>query len=78
MAEPPVTPERWRTTEEVLLAVWDAPPGERELLLDQRCAGDTALLTELRALLAADEAVSAWQAPAPEPARRPVSRAGPF
>jgi hypothetical protein len=60
MAEPPLTPARWRAMEEILLAIWDAPPGERYSLLNERCAGDTALLVEFRAMLAAEEAATAW------------------
>src|ERR1039457_5630531 len=58
MAEAPLTPARWRAMEEILLAIWDAPPGERDFLLNERCEGDTVLLVELRAMLAAEEAAS--------------------
>ena len=63
MAGTGLTPERWRTTEEILLAVWDAPAEAREGLLLERCAGDSELLDYLRELMAAQLAADQWTAP---------------
>lgn len=80
MSESPLTPERWRTTEAILLAALEAPPERRDALLQERCAGDDALLADLRTLLAADEAAGHWLPPEsvnPAPDQH-IRRAGPF
>jgi len=42
----------------ILLEVLDAPPGERDALIDARCGGEARLLEEVRALLAAGATVA--------------------
>ena len=43
-----MTPERWRITEDILLAALDAPADAREALLTERCHGDADLLATQR------------------------------
>jgi serine/threonine-protein kinase len=50
----PVDPDRWRRIEEVLDAALDLPPGQRKRFLDEACAADAALRSEVESLLAAD------------------------
>src|ERR1044071_6622951 len=45
----------WRRVDEVLQAALLRPPDERDRFVRHECAGDTALETEVRSLLAADE-----------------------
>ncbi len=79
MHESPLTPERWRTTEEILVAAWDVPLAERDQFLEERCAGDDTLLAEVRTLLAAAEQLKGWEAPPEEPlSNQPGRRIGPF
>ena len=84
MPGPQLTPERWRTTEEILLAAWDVLPERRDELLQERCAGDAALLADVRALLAAHEAAQLWTPPASgestdeSTVESATRRAGPF
>jgi hypothetical protein len=46
--------DAWRRVDQVLQAALLRPPGERDRLLRQACAGDAALENEVRSLLAAD------------------------
>ncbi len=79
MHESSLTPERWRTTEEIFVAAWDVPAAERDRFLEERCAGDDKLLADVRALLAANEQLKVWEAPAEEkPGMQPGRRIGPF
>lgn len=57
-------PERWRRIEEVLDSVLDLPPGERAAFLDQRCADDPDLRSDVdRYLSACEEADTGLQLP---------------
>jgi serine/threonine protein kinase len=51
-----MTPERWQQVEEVLQAALDRPPHERAAFLDQVCAGDEELQTEVSSLAFAHDA----------------------
>src|ERR1700682_4123462 len=76
-----MTPERWRITEEILLAAWDTLPESREALLTARCAGDSALLADVRSLMEAQQKADGWTAPSnPENAleEMPERRVGPY
>ncbi|MDP8982011.1 MAG: serine/threonine-protein kinase [Acidobacteriota bacterium] len=74
-----MTPERWRITEEILLAAWDVSPESREALLTARCAGDAALLDEVRSLLEAQQEADGWTAPQESaPATAGERRIGPY
>jgi serine/threonine-protein kinase len=75
------SPERWRRVNELFQQAIDREPGGREAFLTKACAGDPALLDEVRSLLAAEQKAAGFldgQAtlPAPEPALRPGSRLG--
>ena len=62
------SPERWRLVESLFHRVADADPDDRPRLLDELCAGDTALRRELESLLlSADRTL--------EGLRRPVQQA---
>jgi len=50
----PTDPARWRRIESILDLALDLPPAERSALLDQSCADDPGLRTEVEAVLAAD------------------------
>jgi eukaryotic-like serine/threonine-protein kinase len=46
-----MTPERWRQVEEVFQAALDRPVSDRSSYLDDACAGDSGLRTEVESLL---------------------------
>ena len=50
-----VTPERWQQVKEVLEAAWERDAAERGGFLDQACADDPELRSDVEALLASDE-----------------------
>jgi tetratricopeptide (TPR) repeat protein len=50
---PPAPSERWRRLKDVFVAAAEAPPGERERLVERACGDDAALAAEVNALLAA-------------------------
>jgi predicted Ser/Thr protein kinase len=50
---------RWRRVTEIFHAALERPPGERDGFLADACAGDAALLADVRALLAGHERASA-------------------
>ena len=50
-----MTPERWRQVKEVVEAAWERDASERGGFLDQACADDPELRSEVEALLASDE-----------------------
>ena len=80
----------WRRVDEVLQAALLCPPDERDRFVRHECAGDTALETEVRSLLAADEQAGSFlEDPAIHAAARgladsvrmalsPGSRLGPY
>src|ERR1700761_5423120 len=75
----PLTPERWRTTEEILVAAWSVPREQRDSLLRDRCGKNAELLADLRNLIAAQEAADNWVTPqAAGVTAEPARRAGPF
>src|SRR5436189_4507505 len=47
--------DAWRRVDHVLQAALLRPPAERDSFLRHACAGDTALESDVRSLLAADE-----------------------
>src|SRR5213082_3472635 len=47
--------KRWKQLEAVLQSVLDRPPEERDSYLCQACAGDEALVREVRSLLSSEE-----------------------
>ncbi|MCP4659765.1 MAG: protein kinase, partial [bacterium] len=55
MARMTVDPDHWQRVEPILDEVLELAPENRPAFLDQACAGDPELRTELEALLAADE-----------------------
>jgi serine/threonine protein kinase/Flp pilus assembly protein TadD len=66
--------ERWKKVEEIFQSVADRPPGEREKILRQACAGDEALEREVRSLLASEgEAGKFLEQPAVEVAAKTVA-----
>jgi eukaryotic-like serine/threonine-protein kinase len=76
-----MTPERWRITEEIFLAAWDAAPEDREALLAQRCTGDDTLLADVRSLLEALQKADTWTGPQPaesSPDQGPSRLIGPY
>ena len=50
-----VTPERWQRVKEVLEWAWERDAAERDAFLDQVCAGDPELRSQVDALLISDE-----------------------
>src|SRR6185503_12284981 len=50
-----LTPERWQRIEPTIDAALDLPPEERDDYVHSACAGDAALLAEVRRLLAAHD-----------------------
>src|SRR5215475_976864 len=48
-------PERWKRIDSLLHSALDRPPAERHAFLRRECAGDQALESEVRSLMAADE-----------------------
>jgi predicted ATPase/serine/threonine protein kinase len=68
-------PERWKQVDDVLQAVLDRPPEERDAFLRRACARDEALEREVRSLLASDERVGSFlDSPAMEVAARRIAR----
>src|SRR5689334_14695299 len=62
-----MNPDRWKQVDDLLQAVLERPPGERDAFLRQSCAGDATLEREVRSLLAAEqEAGSFMESPAVE------------
>src|SRR5262249_37761088 len=47
--------ERWRRVKEIFQAAIELPPAEREVYLADSCAGDPAMLAEVKSLIAAHE-----------------------
>ena len=56
-------PERWRRLQDLFAAARPLPPGARERLLREQADIDGALVDQVRALLAADEAGGVLDAP---------------
>jgi serine/threonine-protein kinase len=52
--DPPTDPARWRRIEAILDLALDLPPAEQGALLDEACANDPGLRSEVEAILAAD------------------------
>ena len=52
--------ERWQRLRAVYDAIADAPPADRNRLLEKLCGEDAALRAEVEAMLAADETPHAW------------------
>jgi serine/threonine protein kinase len=48
-----MTPERWQRIEELLHAILERPPADREAFLREACAGDEPLRAEVASLVAA-------------------------
>ncbi len=71
MADPPISPERWRRINEVLDQALELPPEELPAFLDRSCAGDAELRAAVEKLLAADrQAVDqrlSWDRPRKRP-----------
>jgi serine/threonine-protein kinase len=57
-----VTPERWWRVKEILDAAWQRDAGERNAFLDQACADDRELRSEVEVLLASDENIGEFLA----------------
>src|SRR5215472_16532725 len=49
-----MTPERWNRVKEIMVAAWERGIGERDVFLDNVCAGDPELRAHVDALLTAD------------------------
>jgi hypothetical protein len=56
--------DRWKQVDNLLQAVLERPPEERDALLRQACADDAALEREVRSLLASQQAGSFLESPA--------------
>ena len=66
---------RWKQLDELLQIVLERPPGERDALLKEICAGDATLEREVRTLVSIEcDAASFLETPAMEVAARAVSR----
>ena len=52
--EVPITPQRWRSIEEVYDAARNQEPGDRSAFLAKACAGDEALKRQVQSLLEQD------------------------
>jgi serine/threonine-protein kinase len=61
-----MTPERYQKAGEIYHAALDLPPDRRPEFLEQACAGDAALLSEVESLLAAHAAAGRFIEAAPE------------
>lgn len=78
-----MTPDRWQRVEEVFQAVLDEPPASRPGALDDLCAGDDELRTEVERLLASHDAAgdrlesAAWTSTPLKEAARQLSDGGP-
>ena len=67
--------ERWKQVDNLLQAVLERPPEERDAFLRQACAGDEPLEREVRSLLTLEqEAGSFLESPAIEVAARALAR----
>jgi tetratricopeptide (TPR) repeat protein/predicted Ser/Thr protein kinase len=67
--------DRWKRVDDLLQSVLKLPPGERDALLKQACAGDEALEREVRSLLTFEPDVGSFlESPAIEVAARDVAR----
>src|SRR5216684_939456 len=67
--------DRWKQVDNLLQAVLEHPPGERDAFLREACAGDEALEREVRSLLTSQqEAGSFLESPAIEVAARDLVR----
>jgi serine/threonine protein kinase/Tol biopolymer transport system component len=53
--DPPVTPERWQQVKDVFDGAAEREPAQRSAFLDNACAGDPALRSDVESLLQADE-----------------------
>lgn len=53
-----MNPDRWKRVEEIFLAAVEKPGGERTRWVDEACAGDDELRSEVYSLLASDDQVS--------------------
>jgi len=77
-----MTPDRWRLITGIFHSVRARDAAERGALLDEACAGDTALRAEVNALLAADECAGAFgETPvsfADSPRLEPGASIGPY
>src|SRR5215831_13382811 len=77
-----MNPERWTRIDELFNSALERDPAERTHFLEEACAGDQALLGEVKSLLAAhDRAESFLESgllPAPEAALAPGCRLGPY
>ncbi len=70
-----MNPERWKQLDSLLHGVLELPPVEREAFLRRACAGDPALESEARALLALEpRAKSFLEPPAIEVAALKLAR----
>jgi serine/threonine protein kinase/tetratricopeptide (TPR) repeat protein len=52
-----MTPERWERIKEVLGAALELPADQRPVYLDQQCAGDVALRSEIELLLRSEQSI---------------------
>ncbi|MBC7929532.1 MAG: hypothetical protein H7Z38_03095, partial [Rubrivivax sp.] len=50
-----MTPERWQRIKELFHAAIERAPAERRAFLDEACAGDAQMRTEVETLVAAHE-----------------------
>jgi eukaryotic-like serine/threonine-protein kinase len=67
--------DRWKRVDDLLQSVLKLPPGERDALLKQACAGDEALEREVRSLLTFEPDVGSFlESPAMEMAARDLIR----
>lgn len=55
-----MTPERWQKIERLLQVVLESPPSERTALLDEACADDPHLRSEVESLLASEAAMKSF------------------
>ena len=77
MTPPPAAP--WSRIKAIVSDALDQAPAQREAWVEQACAGDAALLAEVRSLLqAADSGWGALDTPAPLPRRWEGQRLGPW
>src|SRR5579862_1251181 len=67
--------DRWKRTDNLLQAVLELPPGEREAFLRHACAGDLALEREVRSLLKSQQQAGSFlESPAIELVARATAR----
>jgi serine/threonine protein kinase/tetratricopeptide (TPR) repeat protein len=68
------SPDRWRRLEGLFYEAAELEPGARKAFLDQQCAGDSALRTELESLLASiDQPLEFLEKPIRDAARQVVT-----